>query len=404
MAAAKTHSGAYRSGPTAWLVDPRGLLPAEARLGLIHTIYGSFATFLGATLGAVAVSLAIAVRLPHPAFIIWAGLEIVLALAQVSVLIAGRRATAEGREGPTDLHLLLALARAMSIGFGMLICMTSGDWVVACLACLSGTTSVGEICFRSYAAPRLVAALVAVSLGPCLVGALLSGETILVVLVLQIPLAMAGLIFAARQLNHMTVRSIIAERDNDRRIHHDPLTGALNRSGLGREVARRIGNAAPFTLFYLDLDGFKGINDSFGHRIGDALLKAVADRLKHACPSKDAIARIGGDEFVIVSEGATPREAERFGRRLAAIIADEGFLIGCEAAFVGASIGAALFPDHGTDLGTLLGEADAALYRAKFSDSGRCVIAGSTAHGTATPPRHDPEISVPWPHSARDAA
>ena len=69
----------------------------------------------------------------------------------------GRRAIAQGRRGPSDLYILLALLWARSVGFGSLICLTSGDWVAATLACLSAAAMVGGICFRNFVAPRLAA-------------------------------------------------------------------------------------------------------------------------------------------------------------------------------------------------------------------------------------------------------
>lgn len=368
-----------------WFADPGGNLPEEVRLALIHSLYGSLAIFIGVIVNTMAVSAVVAIRIPTTAFLVWAGLEIVLGVLRIPVMIAGRRAIAEGKAGPTNLYILLSLLWAASLGYGTLICVTSGDWVVATLACLSAVAMVGGICFRNFAAPRLVGAMIALGVGPCALGALMSGEPVLLIVGLQVPAYLAGMTLAAFHLNRMMVRTMLAERDNDHRARHDAMTGLLNRAGLSREVNQRTAAEEAFALFYLDLDGFKAVNDTFGHQIGDEMLKSVAERLRALARPGDAIARIGGDEFVILAGEPDPVTALAFGETVVSALGDTGYFIGSEAAFVGVSVGAAIYPQHGRDLGSLLGEADAALYQAKFWGRSRCVIARSAA-STAGPP------------------
>jgi diguanylate cyclase (GGDEF)-like protein len=358
-----------------WLIDTGADLPPETRLALIHSLYGSLAIFIGGVLNTIAVSTIIASRIPATIFFVWAAAEILLAAARIPVLLAGRRAIAEGRRGPVELHVLLALLWAMAVGYGSFISILSGDWVVATLACLSGAAMIGGVCFRNFAAPRLAAAMILLSLGPCAVAAVLSGETMLLIVGLQIPMYLFSMTVAAFHLNKMLVRTMLAERENDWRARHDLLTGLLNRAGLAKDAADRTATDEPFALLYLDLDGFKTVNDTFGHQFGDELLKAVAERLRLiGCP-EDSIARIGGDEFVIL-HGGDPAAALEFGDLVVGAIAQGSYRIGSEFAEVGASVGVAFFPEHGNDLGALLGEADTALYKAKFWGRSRCVISG----------------------------
>ena len=151
--------------------------------------------------------------------------------------------------------------------------------------------------------------------------------------------------------------------------NYDSLTALPNRRLLYElgdaacSLARRQGLRA--ALLYLDLDGFKAVNDTFGHERGDHLLQEVAQRLKACVRASDTIARIGGDEFVILlpelgDQEDAPAVAEK-------ILATLGlpYLLGSITAAVTASIGIAYFPQHGDSMEPLLNAADAALYRAK---------------------------------------
>ena len=142
---------------TRWLVDPGRALPASIRAQLFNSLYGSLPIFLGGVLNTLAVSTVIALRHPEPLFIFWAALELLLACVRVPVLIEGRRAVREGRQGPSDLYIILACMWAACVGYGCLISVLSGDWVSVSLAFLSAAAMVGGICLRNFSAPRLAA-------------------------------------------------------------------------------------------------------------------------------------------------------------------------------------------------------------------------------------------------------
>jgi diguanylate cyclase (GGDEF)-like protein/PAS domain S-box-containing protein len=155
--------------------------------------------------------------------------------------------------------------------------------------------------------------------------------------------------------------------------HHDALTDLPNRVAFGDRLASTITKAAGagerFALLCLDLDRFKEVNDVFGHATGDALLREVSKRL-HAATGGAFLARLGGDEFtLIVDEGPQPAAAQRLAERLLAALAGDIEIEGHRLCS-GVSIGIAIYPDHGDDAGTLLANADAALYRAKADASG----------------------------------
>jgi diguanylate cyclase (GGDEF)-like protein/PAS domain S-box-containing protein len=144
---------------------------------------------------------------------------------------------------------------------------------------------------------------------------------------------------------------------------HDALTGLPNRTLLFESLDRAIDDAR-------GTDRFKEVNDTFGHHFGDALLKQVAFRLRNQIHGEDVVARLGGDEFAVVLPCvADTNEVAQRARRILGTL-EQPFVIEGQVLEVGASIGIALFPAHGTDSRTLLRRADVAMYAAKQKQSG----------------------------------
>lgn len=154
----------------------------------------------------------------------------------------------------------------------------------------------------------------------------------------------------------------------------DPLTGLPNRlllrERLEEALARLQRSGEPCALLLVDLDRFKPVNDTLGHPVGDALLMKVADRLRSAVRATDTIARIGGDEFVVLQAAVENiGDAEVLARRLVDLIG-RTYMVEGQLLTIGASIGIALAPADGTDANRLLKNADLALYRAKTDGRG----------------------------------
>ncbi len=150
---------------------------------------------------------------------------------------------------------------------------------------------------------------------------------------------------------------------------HDPLTGLPNRvqlqGAMEQAIASARDQASTVALLFLDLDRFKDVNDSYGHAMGDELLKQVATRLKSALRQADTIARLGGDEFAIVLRGLTARwDTYTVARKITKLL-NEPFVIDGETLEIAASVGIALYPAHGEDWSSLAREADVAMYAAK---------------------------------------
>jgi diguanylate cyclase len=164
--------------------------------------------------------------------------------------------------------------------------------------------------------------------------------------------------------------------------HSDPLTGLLNRRGLADALDEALERAAPeriLALYVLDLDGFKAVNDQHGHDVGDALLRAVAQRLRASVKGTDSIARFGGDEFVVMAEGLpSPVQAHDLGAKILAAFRSP-FGISSITCSVRATIGYGLAPIDATGATALLKAADAAMYSGKQQGKDRVVQASATA-------------------------
>lgn len=159
----------------------------------------------------------------------------------------------------------------------------------------------------------------------------------------------------------------VRERHMESIAWSDPLTGVLNRRGFERDASGRLSasdDSATGALLYIDLNGFKQINDRFGHEVGDQLLRTAAERLTSSLRTCDIIGRPGGDEFVALVPDVTSKVAETLAGRLAKAL-ETPYVIGNESLNCAASIGMALYPANANTLTGLLREADQAMYRAK---------------------------------------
>ena len=158
----------------------------------------------------------------------------------------------------------------------------------------------------------------------------------------------------------------IQETDLHRLAYVDNLTNLPNRAHFMRVLEQAVtGNGPPFALHFIDLDGFKMLNDLAGHAIGDLALHEAAQRLQSLCREPDTPARLGGDEFVVLQAETGKREdALALGMRLLDRLRAP-YLLEKKTFRLGASVGIALYPADGTDADSLMRHADAALFRAK---------------------------------------
>lgn len=370
---------------TQWLAHPGTDASEDIRRALVGSLYGTLPIYIGGILNTIAVAALIAWRMPSTPFLLWLGVEIIVCVWRLAVLLLAFRRARQGRETPTDMYIVLGVCWAATVGYGAFVSVVSGDWVAATLACMSAAAMVGGTCFRNFGAPRLSAVMTALSLGPACLAAPFSGEPVMLVAFFQIPMYLYSMRLAAYRLNALLIKTMMDERESDKRATEDPLTGLSNRSGFSR--AMDVGRGEELALLYLDLDGFKAVNDIHGHAAGDRLLQQAAGRLRRMLRAGDAAARIGGDEFVVVARGVARGQAQAFGERIIRELSHPYELGVVSDVAIGVSVGVALTPDHGDALADLLDVADSALYSAKGLGKSRCVVAHGSAGRRSEPER-----------------
>ncbi len=181
-------------------------------------------------------------------------------------------------------------------------------------------------------------------------------------------------------MNHMIIsikNSRVAFKEQKSAMHyqanHDALTGLANRilfnERLEQSMMKAKNKSSKVALFFIDLDHFKGINDSLGHDVGDKILKVVTQRLSKIIQKKDALARLGGDEFAIIVEDLRHgQDASLLANKIVKLLA-QPITIDEHVLYISSSIGISIYPNDGISSGNLIKYADAAMYKAK--DEGR---------------------------------
>lgn len=166
-------------------------------------------------------------------------------------------------------------------------------------------------------------------------------------------------------LKHASLHDVLTSLPN-RVLFHDRLDQAVKLSNR---------NKTQFAVALMDLNGFKEINDTRGHLTGDYVLKVVADRIKEVLRNSDTVARLGGDEFAFVLPTVNEESPETVAKKIMSIF-DEPVIMDSEGSkiTISGSIGVTLYPGHGTDIDTLVGRADAAMYTAKRAGNKICIF------------------------------
>ena len=153
--------------------------------------------------------------------------------------------------------------------------------------------------------------------------------------------------------------------------HRDALTGLLNRRGLLPLLQQATDTSGEHALLFIDLDGFKQVNDTAGHAQGDVVLCQMAAALQGCVRSGDALARIGGDEFVLLLTCCAPQQAVAVAEKMVQVVRFTPVVIDGQVFQVGASVGARSFSGRADGADVLLNDADAACYEAKRQGRGR---------------------------------
>ncbi|GLW35666.1 GGDEF domain-containing protein [Actinoplanes regularis] len=201
--------------------------------------------------------------------------------------------------------------------------------------------------------------------------AVLLGTVILLVLIRQM-VALRDNTALSRDLHRVVAQLRVREQELHHLAYHDPLTGLANRSLFVQSAEEALDG--PLALLYLDLDGFKAVNDQHGHAVGDALLVEVGHVLRAETRTGDLVARLGGDEFAVLMPGVTDRaEAEEVGARLTDRLA-RPFTIAGHRVVIGASVGVGMRAPDDLDVDAVLRRADALMYAVKSTRPGRHAV------------------------------
>lgn len=180
-----------------------------------------------------------------------------------------------------------------------------------------------------------------------------------------VPLRIDGMRRGHLWCYHDVTARVVREREVLRRLQTDELSGAASRRHFHEQLVEACELLEPFAVLFIDLDGFKSVNDQFGHEVGDEALRLVGDRLRSALRDRDVVGRLGGDEFAVLARGVAELSqaravANKLTERTNRAAAVRGHQIN-----ICASIGVAVYPKHGSEPDVLLKRADDAMYRAK---------------------------------------
>jgi diguanylate cyclase (GGDEF)-like protein len=345
------------------------------RLEIMGTLLLSRATVL---FGAVSLSvLLLAIAMLHDIWIaLFTGLVFVgTAAARLRVIgdLAGHTL-----DWPAVQRIIVSgLLYALAIGLIGFVAAWSDSPVLQVLGAMVMTGLVFGFCISNSGAPLYAETQALVVTIPFLVGAAFSGPTSMLLILVQTPFWLFGLHGLIRTTHARLADLVEVQRTNQYLAYNDTLTGLANRAQILSaltEIARdrALASPPPYVL-YLDLDGFKAVNDNHGHAMGDLLLRAVAQRLSECVRAGDLVGRIGGDEFVVVLRGLDPDDITRLAHRLTEAIARPFPLAPGIEARVGVSIGGAPL---GANPEEAMARADVMLYSAKRDGRGTFRLTG----------------------------
>jgi diguanylate cyclase (GGDEF)-like protein len=374
--------------PRPWLLLHRGIdwllagpQPDDIRNELLHQRTNKTRTLLVAIFASLLIA-SIAAGLTGAKWAYaWVLAELVLGGTRIYLMASAIAKAKKARRTVTNISPIWAgLASVILISAGCYQCVGSGVLPLILMAGIGLANLIGGIASRNAGTPRYGIMLICILALPFALATVLSPIPFLFLIGLQTPVYTAGMIFLLLENHKILLDLHHSERNNRQMAHHDLLTGLPNRalnlklfSELLAVPPPRAGSPrSKLTVFCIDLDGFKGVNDGFGHATGDAVLVAVANRLRASVRDADFVCRLGGDEFVVLLPDIADNEAAVVARRIIATVS-EPFEF-APGARVGASIGLASAPRDGDTADELLSAADRAMYDAKRRGKGGFVV------------------------------
>lgn len=313
-------------------------------------------------------------RDPDPKFWLWFGVTLGISVYRVWLHCCAKyQWRRKSGVTPTDQIYLANMLWSLATGLGTALCLLSGDAVLQVLAIPSMVAMATATASFSHGTPRYAVLQILLLDLPLKLAVPFQPEIWLWIFLVQGPFFWVALYMMVQALNETSTQALLGEYQSRRMARLDPLTELLNRDGwfssalairsAGREVL-------PVSLLYADLDGFKGINDTYGHQAGDELLRYIANEMRHALRHEDILSRWGGDEFLILLPGATPETSRLIAQRMIDAVGS----LREQYPDLGLSVGIVQCDNwRGTDrprLEALIAQADHALYQAKQNGKG----------------------------------
>ncbi len=358
------------------ILGPLAEVPADFRGRMLSTIVPPPLSLALTYLTLVFIAVTVASTSREPWAWTWAVVTTVIVGWRAAYPLFARHADPEKR-----LFRILQVSALLFVSFGLgsAASIAHGDFALSMMSLTGVLGIVAGLSSRWASVPRAaIVTMTLTSIPPVAVlashgGPEMGAAIVMVLLVLSI------VAFTLQNHDYLLSASQ-AEEDLRLLAQTDPLTGLLNRIELERQLVEACsglqeGGPNPrLAVLYMDLDGFKAINDEHGHAAGDALLKHVAHVLQSNLPPTSTIARMGGDEFIVLLPGADEVSSRRTADHVISRLAQEHTLPGGQVVRIGCSVGVSLAPTQGTEPEVLLARADQALYASKHRGKGQSGI------------------------------
>jgi diguanylate cyclase (GGDEF)-like protein len=363
-------------------------IPDGTYVELVQSLFRTLVTTVIIGASFIGVAGLVASQTPDPLLFAFAAAGLLSVIARMLVLLLLRNSAFDPALQPSDARRLersfavayLAFAVAFGLFSARAFFVATPDAHVLVVALLVGYAA-GVAVGISYR-PWIGASAMLLGVTPTIISALWSTNPTYWAVGLLLAVFLGGGLHSMMTRYHLVTGEIARRRLFSSLARTDGLTGISNRLALEEhfeDIMRSGSDVQDVAVHCLDLDRFKPVNDMHGHPTGDMLLRLVAERLSRLLRKGDFVARVGGDEFVILHRLSDASEAELLQRRILRTIA-EPYVVGELSLSVGTSVGCALASEHGADLETLIAAADQALLRAKANGGGVGRNAASVQH------------------------
>jgi diguanylate cyclase (GGDEF)-like protein len=378
-----------------WLVS---IPDQKLRVELVDALYKTPKSLSAATIAALLVVTITFVKSSDPVYLwIIAGFLIV-GVARAASIWCYRRVHLDADDQVATVRweqraLLGAWAFAGLVGVtgGYTVAVHPGtDIELLVNSCVMGY--IAGISSRNASRPIISIGQVSLTAFPFAIALFSRGDLVHVLLGVFISVLYLSIIVICRSVFDNIVERHNAFHKIEQIAQRDALTELWNRTALIRILERRLANLRQngeiVAFILIDLDRFKDVNDTYGHQVGDVVLKEVGQRIRSVVRAGDEVARIGGDEFVVILAGGAESEARVLAQHICAKFASP-FVVGISQHYLGASVGYAVAPEDGTTIEQLFRNADLALYEAKLDGRSQIV-----RHNSAITERYDRRVQL----------